>query len=252
MMAQDKPAPTSLEFEVATIKPVDPSLQMRSVGITIYPGGRVVISTLPLKTLIAAAFRLSYGQIAGGDAWVEKDEYDIQAKPPENSGITNLRYTWYEIEDSRLREMLQALLIERFQLKFHREKKMGDVYILARNGKTLGLHPTEFDSRNPDTSTEHGSPGSIGYGRGRWVIANATMPQLAKFADRVLRAPVLDRTGLAGAFDYEQPPPDLDPNYSDSTDSFLGLMPKLGLKLERSKGPVERFVIDFAAKPSPN
>jgi len=79
------------------------------------------------------------------------------------------------------------------------------------------------------------------------------MTQLARFAsDFVLRAPVLDRTELNGAFDYKQNQLDAEPNYSDNTDSFLRLMPELGLKLERSRGPVEVFVIDDAAKPSPN
>ena len=81
----------------------------------------------------------------------------------------------------------------------------------------------------------------------------AAMPQLAKFAsDYVLHAPVVDRTELSGSFDYKQSQPDLEPNYSDNTDSFLRLMPELGLKFERSKGPVEIFVIDHAAKPLPD
>jgi len=79
------------------------------------------------------------------------------------------------------------------------------------------------------------------------------MPQLAKFAsDYVLRTPVLDRTELSGSFDYRQPVPDAEPKYGDNPDSFLNLLRELGLKVERSKGPVEIFVIDNAAKPSPN
>jgi uncharacterized protein (TIGR03435 family) len=40
--------------------------------------------------------------------------------------------------------------------------------------------------------------------------------------------------------------------YSANSDSFLRFVPELGLKLERGKGPVEVFVIDHAARPSPN
>src|ERR1700754_3080471 len=75
--------PGRLEFEVANVRPLDlnaPSM----MGIDVHPGGRVVLSGLTLKSLIAAAFRLSYWQISGGDAWVEKDEYIIEAKPPES------------------------------------------------------------------------------------------------------------------------------------------------------------------------
>jgi uncharacterized protein (TIGR03435 family) len=68
-----------------------------------------------------------------------------------------------------------------------------------------------------------------------------------------LHVPVLDRTGLSGSFDYTQRQPDLEPKYSgDQSDSFLNYLAEAGLKVERAKGPVETFVIDYAAKPSPN
>ena len=252
--AQAKPAPELPEFEVASVKPVDPNVA-HMVGVKVYPGGRLVISTMPLKALIATAFRLSYWQISGGDGWAERDDYNVEAKPPDNlrSSIRDLRYTLFGIEDEHLREMLQALLIDRFQLRFHRETKTGDVYLLERNGKTLGLRPTEAPSAGADPSADRSSFGSIGYAGGAWAISATAMPQLAKFAsDYVLHAPVLDRTELTGSFNYKQRLPDLEPNYGDNTDSFLRLIPELGLKLERAKGPVEIFVIDHAAKPSPN
>ncbi len=119
------------------------------MGIKIYPGGRVTASYLSLKTLIIAAFGLSHTQLSGGDEWTEKDLFNIEAKPPEamRSSIKDLRYTWWGIEDPRLREMLQTLLIDRFQLKFHRETKTGDVYLLERNGKPLQLRPAKAATR---------------------------------------------------------------------------------------------------------
>ena len=79
------------------------------------------------------------------------------------------------------------------------------------------------------------------------------MSQLAKFAsDYVVHVPVSDRTELSGLFDYKQTVLDAEPNYSDNSASFLRLIQEVGLKLERAKGPVETFVIDHAAKPSPN
>jgi uncharacterized protein (TIGR03435 family) len=244
------------EFEVATVKSVDPSVA-HVVGVKIYPGARIVISAVPLKTLISTAFRLSYWQVSGGGAWIENDRYDVEAKPPENlrPSIKDLRYTWYGIEDARLREMLQKLLIDRFQLKFHRETKTGNVYLLRRSGKTLRLKPTDAPSAFANASGGAGSTGSVGFAGGRWVIFNTAMPQLAKFAaDYVLRAPVLDRTELSGSFDYKQQTrlDDSEANYSDPSDSFLRLIPELGLELKPSKGPVEVFVVDHAARPSSN
>lgn len=175
---------------------------------------------------------------------MENDRYDIQAEPPDNlrSGIRTLRYSWYDIEDETLRAMLQALLIDRFQLKVHRETKSGDVYRLERTEKPLRLRPTQPNCPAP----------TIGFA-GRWVICDSTTGQVAKFAaDYVLHAPVLDETGLSGSFDYWQPPPLTESETSDQLASFLELMREVGRRLERSKGPVEMLVIDHAGRPSPN
>lgn len=75
------------------------------------------------------------------------------------------------------------------------------------------------------------------------------MQQLAQWASDIVHQPVIDRTGLTGSYDYQSP---MQAQQSDYEDSFRLLIPELGLKLERAKGPVEFFVIDHAEKPSPN
>ena len=94
---------------------------------------------------------------------------------------------------------------------------------------------------------------NLGYVGGRWSIRAMTMPQFAKVgADYCIHAPILDRTGLSGSFDYTQKESDLDPAYSGPAVEarFMGLISELGLKLTRTKGPVETFIIDSAAKPN--
>ncbi|HUO30953.1 MAG TPA: TIGR03435 family protein [Bryobacteraceae bacterium] len=236
--AQDK-------FEVASVKPVDPSAP-HMVGARVFPGGRVVLSCFSLKDMVMTAFRMSYWQISGGEPWTAKDLYTVEAEPSDSgrAAIRTLRYTLYGIEDEHLSEMLQALLVDRFQLRFHRETKTGRVFRIERSNKPLVLQPADV----PVTDA-----GSVGYAGGAWVIAATTMPQLAKFAaDNVLHAPVVDGTGLSGAFDYRQPVPDLEPNYKDNSDSFLRMIHDIGLKMDRTAGSVEIFVIDHAAKPEPN
>jgi uncharacterized protein (TIGR03435 family) len=253
------PAATQLEnpgaklpqFEVATIKPVDPNVRYM-VGIDVYPGGRVVLRGLPLKTLICIAFNVSYWQLSGGDSWTGKTFYNVEAIPPENlrSRISDLRHTLFGIEDEHLRQMLQALLLDRFQLTFHRETKTGKVFLLERKDKTLRLQPTKAISATTDPMADTG--GSIGFAE-EWVLYNTTMPELAKFAsDFLLHCPVLDRTDLPGSFDYKSPPEDWDTYQQDPVGSFLNLIGEMGLKLDSEKGPVETFVIDQAHTPSPN
>jgi uncharacterized protein (TIGR03435 family) len=238
------------EFEVASIKPIDPNVT-HLVGVKVFPGGRVVLNGLSLKMLICVAFNVSYWQVAGGDDWAGKISYSVEAKPPDDTRarMFDLRYTLYGIEDENLRQMLQALLMDRFHLQFHYEPKPGQVYSLETSGRKLQLQETSAEG-----TAEHPIDigGSIGFAD-RWVLHETTMPQLAKFAsDYVLHRPVVDRTGLTGSYDYKSKSEDWSSYENDPTGSFLSLIHDVGLVLQSSKGQVETFVIDRADKPTPN
>ncbi len=251
---EDRSQARLAEFEVATIKPRVPDVPTM-MGVQVFPGGRVLIRAFPLQGFIMTAFGVSpRWQISGGEKWTREGEYTIEAKPPASmvSRIRSLRYTNFNIEDPLLREMLQSLLIDRFHLKFHRETKTGDVYILERNGQPFQPQPVELMKAGSDPYSEDHSFGSIGYAGGKWNIFATSMPQLADFASGIIvHAPVLDQTGIAGRFNYRQREPDLDPVYSgDQSPSFTSYLKEVGLKLTRVKGPVEMFVIDHAEKPT--
>ena len=246
--AQDRRAH---QFEVATIKPHAPNSQ-QGFSVQVFPGGRVILSSMTLMSLVSTAFRHSGPLIINkGDAWIENDRYRVEAKASENSGITNFNHTLFDIDDERLREMLQALLIDRFQLRVRRETRVGDVYQLARTGTAFGLQPPPI-LEGRDSSSLYSS---IGYAGGRWVMQLTTMRQLAEFASRyMVRAPVVDSTSMSGSFDYRQPVPDDEPKYAgiEHTTSFLRMLSDVGLELKRSTGPVEWIVIESAARPSPD
>jgi len=239
-------------FEVATIKPVDTTNGIVDAGVSVYPGGRILIHGLPLKALIVAAYDAGYWQVSGGEDWMEKDVYDVEAKSAEQSGTNSLRHTRYGIGDERMRQMLQTLLTERFQLKVHRETKTGTVYLLERSGKTFLLRPTKYTEDRPSIGAP-GFSGEIENVGGHWFLFNASMAQLAKFAsDYVLHKPVIDQTGLEGSFDYRDPDVKIEQDNGDFEGSFTVFIRDIGLKLISSKGPVETFVIEHAAKPSAN
>lgn len=236
------------EFEVASVKPTDLTGDIK-VGTRVYPGGRVHISGCELQGLIRIAFHLAGQRISGGAAWTEEIKYDLEALPPNTAPIRDFRYGVYEIADERLRQMLQSLLIHRFRLEFHRATKMADVYLLKRGGKRPGFHPT--GDANPSSTGRV----RILWSKRQWALEAVTMPELAKFlSDHVLGAPVLDRTGLSGRFDYtpESADPDSPDPKVDLASSALNFIQELHLKLQRTKGPVETFVIDRAEKPLPN
>jgi uncharacterized protein (TIGR03435 family) len=239
-------------FEVATIKPIKPferTTPLR-VGVTVYPGGRVVLSGLSLKQLVAAAFDVPLGQISGGERWMDDEIYVVEAKPDAVgvSRVKTIRHGLFDIEDEYLRKLLQVLLVDRFQLKFHRDSLAGHVFELKRSGGPLRMNAAE----EPAAAAGENNAASIGFARARWVLAKTSMSQLAKFASAyIIRAPVLDRTGLTGCFDYWQPPgSEPEPDYRDSSASFMNLLKEIGLKLERVEGLIETLAIDGAARPS--
>jgi uncharacterized protein (TIGR03435 family) len=91
---------------------------------------------------------------------------------------------------------------------------------------------------------------------------NATMPLLASMLQRsVLDRPVVDQTGLTGAFDFDlEWTPDESqfegriPVPVDMTKPglFTAIQEQLGLRLEALTGPVEVLVIDRVERPSEN
>lgn len=251
-----------LSFEVATVKPVDPH-GMVGPYVEVKPGGMVYLYGVPLKQMICTAYHLAWWQVEGGEPWVEKVLYNVVAKPPATSGKPyDLRHSLFGIEDPRLRAMVQTLLAERFALKVHEETKTGRVYLLELSGKPLQLKaaakakPVKQDDgpdAEPSAGLDAGAFSSIGWAGGSWGIFDTTMPQLAKFAgDFYVHRPILDRTGLTGAFDYRSATEDNTAFWQDQTGSFLRMLGDAGLKLTPAEGPVETLVIDRAAAPSPN
>jgi uncharacterized protein (TIGR03435 family) len=238
--AQSQPAPpASAAFEVASIKPGKPGASGSSnlFGMS----GRFTAENSTLKSLIQFAYQVRAFQVLGGPSWLDRDTYDIVAKPEARvaGGKQNL-------------QMVQTLLADRFQLKFHRETRELPVYLLVVAKSGPRLHEAE----NP----LHGIAG-----RPRSIESKgADMQALAATLARRLGYTVIDKTGLTGSYDFTLT---FDPNAglamspggeslpaaeSGDPSIFTALQEQLGLKLESSKGPVEVIVIDRAEKPSEN
>jgi len=246
----DKP----LQFDVASVKAVDAQSSRPRIngGSRVYPGGRVVIQGLSLKALIQMAFNVSAWQISGGEDWTDKIIFDVEAKPPDDTQAPfKLGNTHFGLEDKRLQKMLQALLIDRFQLKFHKDTKTGVVSAIEKTDKQLRLTLTKTEAPvfrdNPDFC-------SIGRVAAYWLISDCTIQEIGDFASNyVLHHPVLDQTGLDGHFDFRYQILQSDPSVMPSDDSsFPDAIQAMGLKLQQSTGPVETLVIDHAEKPSGN
>jgi uncharacterized protein (TIGR03435 family) len=233
------------EFEVATIKPVkepDPS-NMRDRE----DGRRFSTQNTTLRNLIMLAYEVDLWQIAGGPAWVATDEYDVDAVAGDERQL-----------DEHWQAMLQKLLADRFQLAFHREQREMPLYVLeiAKGGPKL------------KASAPNGQQSS---GCERLGVCNFKGYSLAHFARWmgfvVLDKPLVDKTGIAGEFDFRlswtpdetqfsnmgfhvSAPAGDNPNAPPEL--FTAIQEQLGLKLEPQKTQAEVLVIDHVERPSEN
>jgi uncharacterized protein (TIGR03435 family) len=242
--AVDQPA-----FEVASVKPRDPN--GREIGgLYTYPGGRVVAKGCRLEDLIAMAFDTELFQFPGAPGWVNDDRvrFDIEAKPPASSASSKANPPYPKAPPTaEQRQMLQTLLVERFDLRFHRETKEASVYLLVRNNGKLTLQEPKDKDVYPWAGTAAGGPPfSMGI-----AGINISMTQLAKRLSPVMARPVLDKTGLNGSFDFRYEA-DSGDTHPDVISSISVSLQGLGLKLEASKAPVETVVIDHAQELATN
>ncbi len=208
-------------FEVASVKPAD--LAARTpVGLFTYAGGRIVASRCTLDYVIEQAFDVQPFQVTDGPGWIHNDRFDIEARPPADSKAAKSNPSNFKLPpDDEQRQMMQTLLADRFHLKFHRDTKEGSVYILTKGSKALRLQ----EAKNPnDYPWAGGLGGGLPSGDGL-AGTNITLPQLVKRMAQWLGRPVLDRTGLAGSFDFRS-------EYS-SDDPHPGNWPEAGI-VERS------------------
>jgi uncharacterized protein (TIGR03435 family) len=224
-------------FDVASVK-----LHKGEVTFSQDPtprGRRVIATASTLLDLVTYAYGMRYDQISGGPSWAGADHYDIEAKAEgEGSPLTA----------AQSREMVQKLLSDRFQLKVHRETVEAPVFalVVGKNGPKLKPIPADATGGGFVRAT----------GKGLHMEAKkGTMEQLARQLSATAGRPVIDRTGLAGYYAYtldwfpanRVPPPDLD-----APSMFAALPEQLGLRLESTKGPIEKLVIDHVEKPSEN
>jgi uncharacterized protein (TIGR03435 family) len=236
-----KSQPKTPAFEVATIKPAMDGI----AGFVTSSGGRMKCAFCNLDMLLMFAFDVQPFQIVGAPDWDRHEGYSIEAVPPDSSNLSklNLASPTNALTDEQ-RQMLQSLLMDRFQLRFHREHKTGPVYLLMRGSGELKLHAP----KNKEDSSFAGlaSDGLVGQ--------NASMALLAARLSGILQRPVLDETGLSGSFDFKSAALGNDPTaeYQDIVASILTSVQGIGLKLKSAKGPLETIVIDHIERPSPN
>jgi uncharacterized protein (TIGR03435 family) len=79
-----------------------------------------------------------------------------------------------------------------------------------------------------------------------------TMSRLAEYLSGQADRPVIDRTGLTGDYDFVVEWATDEVPGSSAPSIFTALQEQVGLRLEATKGPIEKIVVDRAVKASAN
>jgi uncharacterized protein (TIGR03435 family) len=257
------------EFETASIKPNKSDVIRFRPGFTA-DGYRASDTTV--QRLIWVAYGVQEYSLSGIPDWLNSERYDVEAKMDQSVADALSKLTPAQLKLAR-QQMLQTLLAERFNLKVHREAKDEPVYFLvigkngpklqhAKTGKTATLLNADGTPAR-DSENMQIIPESEG---GQKIQAFSTpMKSLGDWLTRQLSRPVLDKTGLTGAYDFilEWMPDAASTSSPDATNAitlpgipgaslFTALQQQLGLKLEPGKSPIEILVIDHVERPSGN
>lgn len=228
-----------VEFDVASIKE---SKTLASGGtMRLMPGGGILVEHLPARSLITIGYKLQPYQLIGAPDWTRNTYYDINAKP---SAASSRAQTF---------EMIQALLVERFSFRGHREQRMLDGYALVpmKSGE-LGpaLKVSSVDCEKEFATTPRCRQGGIT--ATTMKAAGTPMWSLLQFVISMVNAPVSDETMLTGTYDFElRWSNDVAPA-DDSPTIFLALQDQLGLKLERRRVQSEVLIVDRLEHPTPD
>lgn len=229
-------AQTGPAFEVASIRMAQggggrgEGMHGMPARISTEPGA-VTMRGVTFRNCVRWAYNVVDFQVTGPD-WIDGQRYDIVAKAPG------------EASEEQLRAMFQTLLADRFKLATHRQTKEAQAWVLsvAKNGPKFKESAGEGESVvTPDQK------------RMQIDVRRTRVSQLVDFLAPILRAPVIDETGLTGRYDItiavDKYIPDHPTGLSDMISVITtGIQQELGLKLDSRKMPVDFVVIDRAEK----
>jgi uncharacterized protein (TIGR03435 family) len=189
-----------------------------------------------LKEAIQWAYNLEFYQVEG-PAWMATTRFDIVAKA---AGPAT---------DDEMRPMMQTLLGDRFALAFHRQDKemAGMALLLGKDGSKMkaAAEPGESVFENvPRSPIIH--------------MRQMTMHEFAALLSEPMQKPVVDLTGLPGAYDFTldatkyvapEPAPGQPREREDETYMVLrALQEQLGLRVEARKLTINMLIVDKLEK----
>jgi uncharacterized protein (TIGR03435 family) len=170
---------SSTAFEVASIRLV-PERDAGYFSMSPSGAGLFTMHNVNLKFAISWAFGVDTDRVSSGPDWIDRQLYDISARPAGDAGLS------YE----QLRPLMQQLLRDRFHLACHPVIRDFKGYALVVPRKSPKVPPTK------------GGATHIYIFADGIDAQNAPMSSIAGALGRPLQQPVEDKTGLMGNYDF--------------------------------------------------
>jgi uncharacterized protein (TIGR03435 family) len=234
-------------FEVAEIRASAPQVTP-SANIT---GDRFMYYGISLKQMLQVAYNVGEQRIAGGPDWVNTERFDTIAKAS------------VQVPSEVIRVMFRTLIMERFKLTFHMEDRPVPVFALSISKDVSKLKRANTSARSQCRLSNAGA-GRI------YTCQNTTMQQLAqklRLVSNAISLPVVDVTGLTGAYDFvvifdpasritmdeNSTPPNSAIPVASTPSGYLPFLQAMerqtGLQLKKQSHPMPVMVLDHAERP---
>jgi uncharacterized protein (TIGR03435 family) len=248
----------TLTFDVATIRLAPPPDANFHVSVSSPPhSSHFEATNLPIKALLQIAYGFD-APVVGAPDWVANTFYDIRARSDEATDARLARLTDNEVRLEK-RNAIRVLLAERLGLKTHLETRNTSIYnlVVDKGGVRMQVVPPPPPPANgeapppprPADVQAHGSQHGL-----EFVGSNASMRAITGALSSMVEAPVVDKTGLTGSYNYTlqfgRPWSESDPESWPSI--FTAVQEQLGLKLEAVHESVPNLVVDHITKPTEN
>jgi uncharacterized protein (TIGR03435 family) len=211
-----------------------------------------VVITGTLRRMILYGYGLQDFQLSGGPDWVSTATWVMSAKnDTPDPDFSKMSKAELQVMYDKRMQQVQAMLMDRFQLKCHIAPKEMPTYELVQARGGAKLKPTTADTSKQNSSSSSGH-GLLMHEAATGVTTERMASLLTTEMDRM----VVDKTGLTGSYDltldWVQDAPSGSTDAPSGPTIFTALEEQLGLKLVPAKGPVPVLVIDSVEKPSAN
>jgi uncharacterized protein (TIGR03435 family) len=247
----------TLTFDIVSIRQAPPPDANFHVSVTSPPrSSRFEATNLPMKAMVQIAYGFD-APVVGMPDWAEHTFWNIQARSDEAADARLAKLTPNEVRLEK-RNAIRVMLKERLGLETHMETRNAQVYhlVVAKGGPKLQEaappKPQEDGSPAPFPPADvqaHGSQHGL-----EFVGTNSPIRAIAGALSSMVRAPVVDKTGLTGMYNYTlQFGQEWSAHDPDSWPSiFTAVQEQMGLKLESVHEDVPNLVVDHINKPTEN